>query len=105
MQPGCLAAREAQSASKEATSLRPVGRTWANKGREYAMAEVSYFYVYKDVAGQWRWRFTAKNGKIIAVSSESYINLSDCEHSVVLMRQESQFSPVIGDEHFDRLRK
>ena len=69
------------------------------------MAEVSYFYVYKDVAGQWRWRFTAKNGRIIAVSSESYINLSDCEHSVMLLKLESQFAPVIGDEHFDRLRK
>ncbi|MFL4518842.1 hypothetical protein [Stenotrophomonas pavanii] len=39
------------------------------------------------------------------MSSESYINLSDCEHSVMLLKQESQFAPVIGDEHFDRLRK
>lgn len=94
-----------QSASREADQSKAGGPYIGERKGKYPMAEVSYFYIYKDVAGQWRWRFTAKNGKIIAVSSESYINLSDCEHSVVLMKQESQFAPVIGDEHFDRLRK
>lgn len=46
------------------------------------MADISYFYIHKDGSGQSRWRFPAKNGKVVAVSSEGYHNLSDCEHSV-----------------------
>jgi uncharacterized protein YegP (UPF0339 family) len=68
------------------------------------MAEVSYYYIYKDTAGQWRWRFTAKNGKIIASSSESYHNLSDCEHAAQLIKNQSVDSPIIGDENYQKLR-
>lgn len=28
--------------------------------------------VYKDAAGQWRWRLKAKNGRIVADSGEGY---------------------------------
>ena len=61
---------------------------------------VSYFFIYKDVNGEWRWRFVAKNGKTISISSESYHNLADCEHSVELMKEETKLSPVIGDEAY-----
>lgn len=27
---------------------------------------------YKDKRGEWRWRVVAKNGRILAISSESY---------------------------------
>ncbi|MGI2176002.1 YegP family protein [Shewanella frigidimarina] len=64
------------------------------------MSSVSYFYIYKDVSKQWRWKFVAKNGKTISVSSESYHNLLDCEHSVSLMKGEGPSSPVIGDDDF-----
>lgn len=33
---------------------------------------------YKDHAGEWRWRITAANGNILAVSSEGYHNSEDC---------------------------
>jgi hypothetical protein len=69
------------------------------------VASVFYFYIYKDAAAQWRWRFTAKTGKTIAVSSESYNNLVDCAHAVSLIKTESASSPVIGDENYDRLRE
>lgn len=35
---------------------------------------------------QWRWRFVAGNGRIIAMSSESYINREDCIDSIYLVR-------------------
>ncbi|MFG0863856.1 hypothetical protein BGP82_20350 [Pseudomonas putida] len=69
------------------------------------MAEVAYFYIYKDAAKEWRWKFVAKNSKIIAVSSESYHNLVDCEHAVGLLKEQGPTAPVIGDDDFDRLRK
>ncbi|WP_323151028.1 YegP family protein [Pseudomonas glycinae] len=69
------------------------------------MSGVSYFYIYVDNASEWRWRFTAKNGKTIAVSSEGYKNLVDCEHAVSLMKSEAPAAPVIGDDYYDRVRK
>lgn len=45
------------------------------------------FEKYKDNVGQWRWRYIASNGKTIGVSSESYWNESDCDHSIALMKQ------------------
>lgn len=72
--------------------------------REGMVSQVSYFYVYKDTADQWRWRFTAKNGKTIAVSSESYHNLSDCENGIGLVREQSASSPVVGDSNYNKLR-
>ena len=34
--------------------------------------------IYKDKGGKWRWRITAGNGRILAVSSQGYINKQDC---------------------------
>lgn len=34
--------------------------------------------VYKDNAGQWRWRRTASNGNIVGAATEGYVNKSDC---------------------------
>lgn len=44
------------------------------------------FYLFKDNQGYWRWHLTAANNKIIAVSSESYHNKQDCEHSIDLVK-------------------
>jgi uncharacterized protein YegP (UPF0339 family) len=45
------------------------------------------FDVKKDVNGQWYWTFQADNNKTIARSSESYINRSDCLHSIKLVKE------------------
>jgi len=34
--------------------------------------------IYKDNAGEWRWRRTASNGKIVGASSQGYVNRVDC---------------------------
>ena len=34
--------------------------------------------VYKDKAGEWRWRVKAANGQIIASAHEGYKNRQDC---------------------------
>lgn len=34
------------------------------------------FQIYRDKAGEWRWRLRAGNGKIIADSSEGYVRKS-----------------------------
>ena len=47
------------------------------------------FEVYKDKAGEWRWRLRASNGKIIADSGEGYINKQDCEYGIGLVKKEA----------------
>ena len=44
------------------------------------------FQIYKDSAGEWRWRFRAANHEIIAVSSEGYSSKSSCRNSVELVQ-------------------
>lgn len=38
------------------------------------------FEVYRDTAGEYRWRLQAANGEIVAVS-EGYTRSSDCQRS------------------------
>lgn len=55
------------------------------------MAEVTYpcYWEKKDERGHWYWIYYAVNGKAISRSSESYVNRSDCEHSITLMKGSS----------------
>lgn len=59
-----------------------------------------YFYVYKDTAGQWRWRFVASNGEPIANGGEGYKNLSDCLHGIDLVKGKGPAAPVNGDDNY-----
>ncbi len=36
--------------------------------------------VYRDAAGEWRWRARAANDNVVADSSEGYVNRNDCAH-------------------------
>ncbi len=55
------------------------------------MAELTYpcYWQKKDSSNQWYWVYYAKNGEAIARSSESYVNRSDCTHSINLMKSSS----------------
>ncbi len=35
--------------------------------------------IYRDKAGQWRWRAVARNGRILADSGEGYRRQGDCK--------------------------
>ncbi|MEY2563404.1 MAG: uncharacterized protein QOH88_1597 [Verrucomicrobiota bacterium] len=65
----------------------------------------AYYYIHKDTSSEWRWRFVATNSKTIAVSSESYHNLSDCEHSISLVKTEGNRAVVIGDDEYKKHKK
>lgn len=36
--------------------------------------------VYRDKAGEWRWRRVSSNGDIVADSGEGYVHREDCEN-------------------------
>jgi uncharacterized protein len=44
------------------------------------------FFIFKDEAGEFRWRLRGKNGKIIAVSGEGYVTKEGCEHGISLVK-------------------
>jgi uncharacterized protein YegP (UPF0339 family) len=52
------------------------------------------FEVRKDDKGEWYWIFQADNGEPIAKSSESYINRSDCLHSIKIVKEKTPDAPV-----------
>lgn len=54
-----------------------------------------HYEVYKDTAGEWRWRLRAANNKIIANSGEGYANRTDCLSAIDLVKS-SKDAPVEG---------
>lgn len=44
------------------------------------------YVMYRDAKNEWRWRLFSANNKIIAVSSEGYVNKADCRHSIDLVK-------------------
>ena len=47
------------------------------------------FAIYKDKAGEFRWRFEAPNGQIMATSGEGYTERNDCREAVVKIQSEA----------------
>ena len=55
------------------------------------------FVIYKDTQGEFRWRFHAHSGQILAESSEGYNNRSNCQHSIILIKQEAASAQINDD--------
>lgn len=47
------------------------------------------FEIYQDEQSNFRWRFQANNGKTLAVSEEGFHNRLNCEHSIILLKQQA----------------
>ena len=45
------------------------------------------YALYKDNKREWRWRYTAPNGNVIATSSEGYRRKIDAKAGIDLMKQ------------------
>jgi len=43
------------------------------------------FEIYKDPKSEWRWRMTAKNGKIVGASSEAFKTKAGAARNLVLV--------------------
>lgn len=53
-----------------------------------------YFILYRDVAYQWRWTLYAANSRKIADSGEGYVNKSDAQHGINLVKSTNNSTPV-----------
>lgn len=47
------------------------------------------FEIFQDPQNNFRWRFLANNGNILARSEESFLNKMNCEHAILLLKQQA----------------
>lgn len=47
-------------------------------------------FVFKDIAGEWRWTRKSTNGRIVADSSEGYANRDDCIQMALRINKAAQ---------------
>jgi uncharacterized protein YegP (UPF0339 family) len=73
-----------------ATALRTSAAPSA-AGDEKVMAK---FEVYKDKAGEFRWRLRATNTQILATSSDGYAAKRDCLHAIDSIKRAAANAPV-----------
>ncbi|MFC1718958.1 YegP family protein [Candidatus Poribacteria bacterium] len=52
------------------------------------------FQVYKDRAGEYRWRLRANNSRIIADSGEGYVTKSECKRAVDRVKEQAPQATV-----------
>ena len=55
------------------------------------------FHIYKDAAGEWRWRLKAANGKVLADSGEGYNTKQACKDGIQLVK-DAATAPVVEDD-------
>ncbi|HEX2021626.1 MAG TPA: DUF1508 domain-containing protein [Candidatus Thermoplasmatota archaeon] len=58
----------------------------------------SQFQLYKDGAGEWRWRLLAENHESIAVSSEGYVAKADALNGIDILRHMRGQTEVYQDK-------
>ena len=52
------------------------------------------FEIYKDRAGEYRWRLRARNGELMAVSEEGFTRKSSCLNSVRRIQEDAASADV-----------
>ena len=59
-----------------------------------AFAAAATFEVYKDKAGEYRWRLRMQNTKVIATSGEGYSTKRACEEAIESVKKNAADAPV-----------
>jgi uncharacterized protein YegP (UPF0339 family) len=63
------------------------------------MSDSPFFYVYRDRAGEWRWRLRAAgNHEIIADSAESYVSQWGCEQAAERVKRDAPLAMVVSED-------
>jgi uncharacterized protein YegP (UPF0339 family) len=55
------------------------------------------FEIYEDERLEFRWRFKANNERILAESAGGYNNPANCEHAIILVKQQVANSRINRD--------
>ncbi|MGH7575887.1 MAG: YegP family protein [Longimicrobiales bacterium] len=52
------------------------------------------FEIYQDASDEYRWRFRANNGEIVADSAEGYANRRDCERGIEIVKSDAPSAAI-----------
>jgi uncharacterized protein YegP (UPF0339 family) len=52
------------------------------------------FEMYRDAAGEYRWRLRHDNGNVIAESGEGYKRMVDCRHGIMIITSLPATTPI-----------
>lgn len=63
----------------------------------YAVAKNPKFEIYKDKAGEFRFRLKATNGQIIAVS-EGYSSMASCENGIESVKKNAVDADIVEED-------
>jgi len=55
---------------------------------------MAQFEIYKDVSGEYRWRFKASNQIILVVSFEAFKTAYGCQHAIDLLMKEASSAEI-----------
>lgn len=70
-----------------------VGRvTWRLQSKINDQSKERGFQIYKDKAGEYRWRLLANKNTIVADSGEGYKTRNECENDIVIVKQLSKLN-------------
>jgi uncharacterized protein len=53
-----------------------------------------HFNLFKDRAGEWRWRLVASNGKTVADSGEGYTTKANAQAGIASVKEGAAAAPV-----------
>ena len=59
------------------------------------MAADYVFDRYIDGKGEWRWRYVAPNGRIMADSGEGYSSLDACNQAIAVIKREVPLAALV----------
>jgi len=75
----------------------PVANVEDQTAAGYAEAKNPKFEIYKDKAGEFRFRLKATNGQIIAVS-EGYTTMNSCENGIASVKKNAADAEIVVEE-------
>ena len=75
----------------------PIANVEDQTAEGFATAKNPKFEIYKDKAGEFRFRLKATNGQIIAVS-EGYTSMSSCENGIESVRKNAADAEIVVEE-------
>ncbi len=75
----------------------PVANVEDQTEENYATAKNPKFEIYKDKAGEFRFRLKATNGQVIAVS-EGYTSMASCENGIESVRKNAADAEIVDAE-------
>ena len=65
------------------------------KKKSVSTTSTAKIKVYRDQAGEYRWRLVGRNGKIMADSAEGYVTKHNCNQAIARFMAAAPNAPIV----------